>query len=529
MPKFDIAIIGSGLAGLHAASAVVGNKASVIMIDVGFNESATLEQGENVSFEEERRTDPSQHRIFLGDDLSGVSAPNESAGHSGNMTSGRRSYVTRASDKYSPIKTDGAIILQSLARGGLSEAWGAVCGFFDDEECRSVGLPPDEMKESYRAVIKRIGVSGDSSDFDLLPPAFIDENAQSVLQAYNGKRSFFDSSGFKVSRPPLALLTSDFGSRKKTEYRDMDFWDNIGRSVYRGHYTLEALLGEDNFTYADKNLVTRVENYDDHVIVRFSNIENGEESSLEAKVVIVALGAINTTRLLLRSFGLFDKGVPVLIKDNFIIPCVLLNRLGKEPTIRRHSLCQLAVYDEEQSSYSQLYSYNSLLLHKLLPYVPMPKPEALSLLSLFVPSIMLADVRFPSAPNMLMSLKKASGGGDFIDISHFNPEGKKIDRDKQLGRIKKSLIRLGLVPLKTVHNPFGVAAHYAGGVPFGGPVTGQILSANEYGQLHNARRIFIADSATWKVLPAKPPALTIMANADRIGRHVKNLFLKSLI
>ncbi len=59
----------------------------------------------------------------------------------------------------------------------------------------------------------------------------------------------------------------------------------------------------------------------------------------------------------------------------------------------------------------------------------------------------------------------------------------------------------------------GASVHYAGGV--------EVL---QNGALAEHARIYIADSAGWKALPAKPSALTLMANANRVGEEVLQSF-----
>jgi hypothetical protein len=87
--------------------------------------------------------------------------------------------------------------------------------------------------------------------------------------------------------------------------------------------------------------------------------------------------------------------------------------------------------------------------------------------------------------------------------------------------MKRLLRSLGQLPLRTVLPPAGASAHYAGGVPFAADRAGVFpLEASESGALLKDEGIYIADAATWRALPAKPPTLTIMANANRIGRIV---------
>lgn len=530
MPEYDVIIIGSGLAGIHAAFPLVESGLKVAMVDVGLDESADLDRGKGLSFDEERKFDPIQHEIFLGKDLSGIDMPNDPSGHSGNMTSGRRSYITRSTNDHSPIESSEAVVLQSLAKGGLSEAWGAVCGFFNSGECAAAGLPHEAISYSYGEVIRRIGVSGPSRDgYAIQPEAKIDDNARSVLAAYRKKKKAFERLGFTLEQPPLAILTADLGSRRKTSYRDMDFWDNIGRSVYRGHFSIEELQRHANFRYIDGCLVSRVSEDNKGCQVSAKRISTGETILSRSRSVVVAAGALNTTRLLLRSLNLFDVAVPILLKNNYIIPSLLWKRIGRAPTGLNHSLCQLTMHDTKREnemtrSYVQLYSYKSLLLHKLLKYVPLPKPEALLLLSAVVPSMMLADIRFPSVfhEERRVMLKAGKDGPDYL---HINCPFSKKDKEHQealIGHIKKALFRLGLIPMKTVPNAFGATVHYAGGAAAGEPGSSP-LATDGFGKLRASKSIYIADSATWKALPAKPPALTIMANANRIARHLRDV------
>lgn len=529
MPKFDVIVIGSGLAGLHAAEALTESSARVAMVDVGFNESADLETGAPLSFEDIRQTDPLQHELFFGKDLSGITERGNTS-HSAHMTSGRRAYITQSVEGHGHIRSSDVTVLQSLAQGGLSGAWGGVCGFFDEGECRAAHISQSELVSHYKTIIDRIGISGSHDHYPLQPQAQLDDNASHVVKNYQRQKSVLDRLGFVLEQPPLALLTEDKDMRKKTAYRDMDFWDNIGRSVYRGHYTLEVLQKHKNFSYINKHLVTKIEHKDTYVIVHAKNIDTKENVRIEARAVIVAAGALNTTRLLLQSFNLVDVPTPIIVKSNYLIPCLIPSRLGKSSNVRKHSLCQLALYDKEvgleaMGSYAQLYSYNSLLLYKLLRFVPLPKPEALSALSLVVPSMILVDVRLPSVlrDDRYAIIKKDSNGAESFHITYPHEADDERKAKQQLKRIKKTLRHLGLIPLRTVRNPIGVAAHYAGGAPYSDELNRYPLSVNRLGQLHTAPRIFVADSATWTALPAKPPGLTIMANANRIGAEVKRL------
>src|SRR3989344_4809014 len=525
----DVVIVGSGLAGLHAAYPLVLSGKNVVMLDVGFDESRSLEDGPNVDFPNYRKFEPCQHKVFLGDDLSGIGAYGDDRGHAASMTSGRRKYIARQAEDYLPVKSKDVIITQSLAAGGLSEAWGAVCGFFDEKECDKIGIPYEELRKHYETIIERVGVSGRGTRFSMQPPAIVDDNSMAILEKYNKKKDFFKRRGFLMEQPPLALLTKDFDSRRKTTYRDMDFWDNKGRSVYRGHYTLEKLKAYRNFSYMKDSLVTSVKQDVSGAIVTAKNIQEDTIFHVSGKVVIMAAGAINTTRILLKSFNLFDQKVPIILKNNYLIPSLLLSRLGKVASTHRHSLCQLVLSGMGKNTsignvYGQFYSYNSLLLFKLLRFIPLPTPEALATLALIVPALILVDIRFSTgtSPTGFSILRRDARGNDYLKIEYTETKEREEQKKKKIGEIKRALVSLGLFPLKVVRSAFGSASHYAGGIPFSDSPPESGLGVNRYGQLYGAERIYVADTASWNALPAKPPGLTIMANANRIGSYVRD-------
>ena len=314
MHKFDLIIIGSGLSGLHAAYPAVKEGLEVLMLDVGYDEHAMLEQDKPLSFEGHRRTDPLQYQIFLGEDLSGMGDPTKGNGHAASMTRGRREYISRNASALAPLVARNAEILQSFATGGLSEAWGAVCGFFDEDEFHSAGLPLQATQGNYEKIIEKIGASGPKSDlYSLQPPARLDTVSAKLLERYGMRKAKLDGLDFEMRQPVLALLTQDKEGRLGTSYRNMDFWDNVGRSVYRGHYSLEELLTEKNFSYRSLIKVDKVLQEDGLALARGKDINTGKELEFRAKALVLAAGAVNSTRIALRSRNMFDVPVPIIL------------------------------------------------------------------------------------------------------------------------------------------------------------------------------------------------------------------------
>ena len=518
----DCIIVGSGICGVHAAYPLVERGLRVAMLDVGI--IGETEKRDERTFEDIRRTEPEQYKIFLGNDFSGIDLGGD---HARAMVSGRRSHVASGGDIYAPIEQGTTQVLQSFARGGLSEAWSGACEFFESEELQAAGLP--DLKTHYQTIIDRIGVSGKREGYRLQPAPNIDETFSSLFARYKAREERVRLAGFSLEQPMYAMLTQDLDGRSAQTYRDMDFWDNSCRTLYRASFTLEKLRTHENFTYIPGHLVLAVSDKKDGVTVVTRTIETGATKEFAAHRLVMAAGAINTTRILLRSFAVSNPSAPILMKNNYNVPLLFPAMLGQAPQPRRHSFVQLAIKGHTRrngmgDAYAQLIPYNSLLLNKLLRYVPLPIPEAFSMLSMLAPSIIIADIRFPSTMEKEHRVVlRTNGDRDALEIEYPEKTGERAAQESTVSQVKKVLRSFGLFPLTTVRNPYGATSHYAGGVPIEETPT-SALSADSTCHLHGHEGIFIADAATWRALPAKPSGLTMMANANRVGEEVARHF-----
>ena len=528
----DVIVIGSGPAGVHAAYPLIQAGKSVCMIDGGYEAPPMLYEPPVGTFDDVRRREKDQYRWFLGEDLSNIPLQGLKGGHGGGMAHGNRAYVTKGTEEFLPLAlSPNAQIIQSLAQGGLGAVWGAACAFMPDHELLGMGLDPVEMRRHYAVITKRIGVSGPPGHPETDPPLHPDHHAEHFLRAYRKKESRFRKEHLTVTQPYSAVLTRDKGERKAHSYDDMDYFADAGRSVYRPQYTLQELRSFPHFQYADKLLVERISEKDGECEVHTASIRNaerGEKQIFRGKRVVLAAGTIGTARILLRSFGLFDIPLPLIAKPHAFIACLHPASFGEAGAARRCSLCQLLLLDEVrnatdlENACAQIYSYKSLQLFRLLGSVPLPAPEALGLLSLLAPSMIVVDVRFPGLRNdaeKTLTLRKKENGDSVHIHLHVSAEEKQ-ERQTALKRVKRGLTMLGAYPLRTIQLPEGSSSHYGGTVPCLATPGTLPLSSDTEGKLHQGKNLYVADASVFPALSAKPYTLTIMANANRIGEHV---------
>lgn len=515
-------VIGSGPAGAHAAAALVERGHSVCMLDGGMTEPPILTAGTARTFEDVRKNDADQWKLLLGEDCSNIPVDGLDGGIGGGMAGGNRSYSLRGTAENLPLTVDQGVVIQSLAKGGLASVWGGTSTFFGTEDLTAMGLPAQDMERYYDKVVERIGVSGPQTRPGVQPVITPDHHAESMLMFAEKNREKLAGLNVTVRQPHAAVLTKDLGDRKATALTDMEYYSDPNRSVYRPQYTVDALMQRPNFRYTPGVIVQRIEEAIGETVVFGHAV--GESSNIlrwRAKRVVVAAGAVNTARILLCSYGLYDTPIPFVGKPHVYAACIDRASLGKKGPERRSALCQLVITDENrtperlENACAQIYSYRSLLLFRLLGSVPFfPLPEALGLLSLFAPSLILADIRFPGLPTdgHTLTLKR-----DRLHIACH--EGRSPRQMESLGRIRKALKATGLWTVRTIFMPEASTSHHAGTVPVSNDPA-LPLSCTPDGRVRRSATVYVADASMFRCLPALPHTLTIIANAERVAAEV---------
>ncbi len=527
----DAIVVGSGPAGANAASALVEGGRSVLMLDVGDVEAKYQPLIPARSFRALREGDPAQHRYLLGDDLEGVSVGGVRLGA---QLTPPRLYVTGSASRHSPLASDTFHAAESLALGGLGNAWGAGVFAFDEQELADWPLARADLAPHYEAVARRIGISADDDDLTpffgrldaTLPPLELDTNAETLLRRYRARREVLNRQGFFLGRPPLAVRTTEHEGRGPHEYRDMEFWADTDRSVYRPRWTVEDLRHHARFAYGGRQLVLRFEEHEGAVAVTARHVETGEVRVFRARTLLLAAGTLGTARIVLRSLGRYGVRVPLLCNPYTYVPVIHWAMLGRPARDRRHSLAQLSAMYRPASGgdrpegvvQTQFYSYRSLLTFKLLREAPVAYREGLRMMRLLMPAFGILGINHDDRPSPLRycALRPPSGADDgTLEVEYaLTPEERaRIDTNERA--ILRHFRQLGCWPLKRIRPGHGSSIHYAGTFPAVANPSG--LTCDAEGRLAATRAVHLVDGSTFPYLPAKGLTFTIMANANRIG------------
>ncbi|MDK2973184.1 MAG: hypothetical protein PWP23_2939 [Candidatus Sumerlaeota bacterium] len=531
----EVIVVGSGASGVHAAQALLEAGRRVVLVDAGEKDAHYAPLIPAKDFLTLRRTDPGQHRYFLGDDFEGVPFGPVRVGA---QLTPPRQFITRLADRLAPVLSGEFAAMTSLALGGLAAGWGAASLPFIDDDLQGFPLSRADLQPHYDRVAARIGVCGDAHDAlapfmgpvnGMLPPARLDSNAASILKRYRRRSEAFARAGLHVGRARLAFCTVRHAGRGPARYHDMDFWSDHERAVYRPRYTIEELQRRfpDQFVLMMGCLAGSFEEDERAGTVRLhcTEIATGERVVIDGQRLILAAGVFGTARLVAASLGWDGRRLPLLCNPYTYFPALNFNRIGAPAANRRHSLSQLQMIHDPDGTRRhllspQLYSYRSLLLFKLVKEAFLGVRDSIGVLRELSESFVILGVHHEDRPHpgKYVVARKASGDSVALEV-HWQPTAS-AERAQQRheARIRRFLLQLGCLPVGAVRPGPGSSIHYAGTFPMcerGGAAT-----CTPEGLLRATKSVFLADGSTFPHLPAKGLTFTLMANADRVGGAV---------
>ncbi|HLP21884.1 MAG TPA: GMC oxidoreductase [Chitinophagales bacterium] len=526
----DFIVVGSGLTGAMAAQTLVEKDAQVLMLDVAYrNEVEPAFPLKN--FLNIRQENTNQRELMLGENFEGIPWGLIKTG--AQLTPGRK-YLIRGLEQFLSMASNTFFPMESLAYGGLGNAWGAGCYIFSNAEFEQMGIKKSLFEKSYQVVGDRIGISAGIDDAlkytvqglnNILPALQPEESVQQVIDKYKQKKDGVNSKGFYAGIPAVAILTKDKDKRKAFSYNDMDFWHDQEQSVYRPWMTVDQLKRSTNFQLKEKQLVLKYEEINGLVKVTSKNVETNEEEIAWCRKLVLCSGVLGTARIVLRSAE-SDAKLPLLCNPYAYVPMLSWKRLGKVQTAKRNGMGQLVMFYDKKKDNSDvpiaaLFTYRSLLLFRLIKESPLNFADGRALMQYLAPAMVISGIHHPEkyGDRKFLQLQNDSASitGDKLFVEYIlskEEEQTVTSNEKDFFRTFRSL---GLLPVSKVYPGHGSSIHYAGTLPVSGAE--DKFTTAENGRLHETKNVFVADGSCFKFLPAKGISFTLMANAERVANE----------
>lgn len=424
---------------------------------------------------------------------------------------------------HSPIMNE-SFISPTFARGGYTVAWGGAMLPVTGEDMSGWPLTEVDLIDGFANILRRVPVSGEddglSRRFSLFgrTPEALPIHSQDLALLRRLDRLGRDDN-FLIGRARLAV--------KATECRHCGLclsgcpFD----AIHMFDQTVLEMSKNGQVNYVPNVVVTRLQEEGGTVRVSAINREGADPMVFEFDRVLLAAGAISSTRIVLESLGLYDMNVTMHDSQKFAVPILIGNAQDDDP------------------SYSN--TLPSLFLDSRFPRVS-PHWTHLQISPMNHYAMARLEKTLRIGPFRMRVLAKTIGrrimvgwGGLHSDHSgHFSLKllrahryGRPVlkleayssrETGKHVRSVLWSLFRKSLpqgvyfLPPAAVIPPTGAGFHFGGTMPMSSQPRDP-LDTDKFGKLQTWKHINVIDSSILPTIPGTTMVLTIMANAWRIA------------
>jgi len=520
----NVVVVGSGPAGTFSAFQLKGR--GVLVLDVGHVPPARRLTGNLYRLRRDPAVTPDDlFEDFIGpqfESLHNVFRPYLSP----KLKAPRMRFVTEGAERLSPVDAQNFRAAMSFATGGLANAWGAGLYRFSSADLAGFPIYSADLEPYYDAITMKIGISGADDDLarffgptgDLQPSLQIDGNARALLRRYAARRAALNRRGLFLGRPRVAVLTREHDGRPAYRYEGREFFEPDNPSVYNPAYTLRELAGRGEIRYERGWLVERFLEQDEQVLVVARDSTRGTPRTFACRRLILAAGALNTAKIVLRSNDDHTARLPLLDNNVSYIPLLDPWRIGAalEPSIYAAAALN-GVYTGDASPQviqMTLYGLTGALRSDYLFDFPLSVRGNVAAAKYLTPGLTVVQLFYPDTPTPSNYLRLGEDGR--LELRYATKAATGLE-----GRLLKLFRRMGYLGAARFcrHLEPGNSFHYAGSLPMTATPQRR-YQTDRTGLLGGTRHVYVADGANFPALPSKNHTLTIMANAMRIADGV---------
>jgi choline dehydrogenase-like flavoprotein len=525
-PDFDVIIVGSGPAGVSAVYPLVNAGLKVLLVDGGHLPStlAEIPMPTDSGYIHNRIHDAEQWRWMIGP---GYEAIKNLQNPSPKFRVPFHAYVFEDFNRLNNVAGENFFAVGSLARGGLSNAWGCGVAKYSREELSLFPFDQEDIEFSYNEVGKRIGISGcasdDMSDYFRLdevsqPPIEMDVKHGYIYSKYYLKKSKgLIKPGFRLGHARVAALSKAFSGRKGCNLSGNCLWGCSRGALYTAASELRSLAKYKNFYEKPGFLVNSIGQSDGFNFINGINLSSGENEKITSRQIFMAAGTLASTKLVLNAIN-YSESKPLLSCPVAAYLMWLPKFLGA-PKVNGFGLGQLSFaieLDSGHTGFGSTFSTIGIPVSEFAYHLPIGRRYAIDLMSNLLSSCIVGNIFLPGA--LSKARLKIVNGGLTIDGGDVAQSSVILSNAKN--RLRREFLQLGVImlPGSFTQSKTGSDIHYAGTLPMRHrPILGE---SSQFGEIVGLPGVYAVDGSSLPVLSERSHTLTIMANADRIARHV---------
>jgi choline dehydrogenase-like flavoprotein len=368
-----------------------------------------------------------------------------------------------------------------------------------------------------------------ATGFRCKPAAWLSPIAKRVLERYEKQKR---TNGFVLGLARNAVATEPMEGRQACNRCGLCLYGRDRLAIYDATQDLARLCSIPNFRYRAASRVIRVIPGSEHEKAVEINTAGRRELTF-AKALVLAGGTLNTTALVLNSGRAIGRTFRILTNPVAALAFLVPSRLGAPLSKSGFSLGQLSYRLEIDHGHDfasgVFYSADMLPASYLAERMPLSRRAALRLSTWMSPAVLLATCYLPGRFSQNYLSLELGGGYEELHIAgEMPPETRRLLR-LSTGKLSREMRRCGAYAIPrsfSVALP-GADGHLAGTLPM--VRQGEALTCTPECEVRPFQGVFVVDGSCLSALSAKHCTMTIMANADRVGRIVaKRLASRSL-
>jgi choline dehydrogenase-like flavoprotein len=510
-------VIGSGPAGVAAASALLEQGRAVTLLDIG----GRLEPATAAARTRMGGQDPEQ---WSDGDVAEVRGAEDADG----VRSFGSDFLVRDSVGFFGTDEPPAWfgLRPSFAAGGLSNGWGASILPYRAEDIQDWPISGDDLAPHYNALKTLMPIAAKPDRLaDLFPLQTIEDDrsldlstqAKAILGRLENRRDHLRGLGVHFGHARQAVSDACRSCA-------MCLTGCPYGLIFNAAHVVERFTEKEDFTYLSNQYVIRFREEENGVRLWSRDVTSGETVETFGERLFVAAGVLPTARLVLSSLGKYDHAISLRDSHHFFVP-MLQGPLPRSNSTReaRNTLTQLFVEIIDpainaRTVHFQIYAYNDR-------YAADMRDRFGGLAAAMGPLVGYLSRRLIVAQGFIHSDDSASiditlRGGGADEALEFAPR-ENPDTPPAVARAKQRMSAVaraaGLLPLPFLGRPnaIGSSFHCGGTFPMSTAPVG--LETDTLGRPVGLRRVHLVDASVFPSVPATTITLSVMANAHRIA------------
>lgn len=502
-------VIGSGPAGVAAASALLARGRTVLMVDGG----KALEPEAVLRRDALAATDPGGWTERTRADWM---AP-QFATPPGQQRRYGSDFAMEPGAATLADLPDWLALRASRAVGGLSNLWGAAVLPYAERDMAGWPISAADLAPHYRAVAEILPVAGIADDLEALLPALPMAGRRGIAPAPQATELL---RRIGAGRDALAALGVRGGQARQAVSPDCRLCGFCLHGcpfglIWKAGDTLATLRQHPGFSYRPGAVVRRISEGPDGVTL---HLDDGTE--VAGGRAYLGAGVLESARVLLASDPALG-GLTLRDSQHAFLPMLhgWQNRTRPDRG-RYHTLPQVFVEIDapEVSKYlvhAQIYSWNEHFPRDLLQTYARRIPFSAPFFMALARRLIVAQMFLHSDHSHRIALTLAADGRLDARLEE-NPAMAAVMK-AAAGRLGKAMGKLGLLPLTFAARPGapGSSFHVGASVPMAAtPVRGQ---SDRLGRPAGWQRLHLIDASSLPAIPATTITFSVMANAHRIA------------